>query len=168
MNEVAQQAGQFLTFGLGSELFAIDVQRVREVLDLSPITRVPQAAEFMLGVVNVRGNAVPVINLRSRFGLPPAATTVNTRIIVLDLTFEGEVTPLGALADSVNEVLDIDENQITPPPRIGSRWRTDFIRGLSKREEDFLIILDIDRIFTTNDAMLAAEAANVPLDPAGE
>src|SRR5687768_11578253 len=120
MNEAAVQTGQFLTFGLGSELFAIDVQRVREVLDLSPITRVPQAAEFMLGVVNVRGSAVPVINLRSRFGLPAAATTVNTRIIVLDLTYEGEVTPLGALADSVNEVLEIDESQIAPPPRIGA------------------------------------------------
>lgn len=147
----------YITFKLGDELFAIDVAHVREVLDLSEITRVPTAPPCMRGVVNVRGSAVPVVDLRDRFGLPPTADTVNTRIIVLELPLDGELTVVGGLADSVHEVLELERSQIREPPRIAMRWRADMIEGLGKKAEQFIIVLDIARVFSTDDALLVAE-----------
>jgi purine-binding chemotaxis protein CheW len=149
----------YITFKLGDELFAIDVAHVREVLDLSEITRVPTAPPYMRGVVNVRGSAVPVVDLRHRFGLPPAADTVNTRIIVLELPLDGELTVVGGLADSVHEVLELERSQIREPPRIAMRWRADMIEGLGKKGEQFIIVLDIARVFSSNDALLVGDLA---------
>jgi purine-binding chemotaxis protein CheW len=154
----------YITFKLGDELFAIDVARVREVLDLTEITRVPTAPPYMRGVVNVRGSAVPVVDLRSKFGLPPTADTVNTRIVVLELELDGETTVVGGLADSVHEVLELEKSQIREPPRIAMRWRADMIEGLGKKGEQFIIVLDIARVFTVEEALLVdasvhAEAA---------
>lgn len=149
----------YITFKLGDELFAIDVARVREVLDLSEITRVPTAPPYMRGVVNVRGAAVPVVDLRLKFGLSPAPDTVNTRIVVIELELDGELTVVGGLADSVHEVLELERSQIREPPRIAMRWRADMIEGLGKKGEQFLIVLDIARVFATDGALLAAEGA---------
>src|ERR1035438_8033383 len=104
MNETRQ----YMTFKLGDELFAIDVARVREVLEVPPITKVPTAPEYMRGVVNVRGQATPVVDLRLRFGLPPDSDTVHTRIIVMELELDGEATVLGGVGDSVHEVIELD------------------------------------------------------------
>ncbi len=133
---------QYITFRLGDELFAIDVARVREVLEVSQITRVPTAPEYMRGVVNVRGQATPVVDLRIRFGLPKGQDTVNTRIIVMELELAGEATVLGGIADSVHEVIELTPDNINPPPRIAMRWRAEFIQGMGRRGEDFIIILD--------------------------
>jgi len=157
-----QAISSYITFKLGDELFAIDTAHVREVLDLSEITRVPTAPPYMRGVVNVRGSAVPVVDLRHRFGLPPTEDTVNTRIVVLELPLDGEITVVGGLADSVHEVLELERSQIREPPRIAMRWRADMIEGLGKKGEQFIIVLDIARVFTTEDALLVAES------PAGE
>ena len=142
----------YITFKLGDELFAIDVARVREVLDLSEITRVPSAPPYMRGVVNVRGSAVPVVDLRHKFGLPPTGDTVNTRIVVLELELDGEPTVVGGLADSVHEVLELERSQIREPPRIAMRWRADMIDGLGKKGEQFILVLDIARVFATEPA----------------
>jgi purine-binding chemotaxis protein CheW len=150
----------YITFKLGDELFAIDVARVREVLDLTEITRVPTAPPYMRGVVNVRGSAIPVVDLRHKFGLPPAADTVNTRIVVLELELDGETTVVGGLADSVHEVLDLDRSQIREPPRIAMRWRADMIEGLGKKGEQFIIVLDISRVFAIEGSLLADAAAS--------
>ena len=149
----------YITFKLGDELFAIDVVRVREVLDLSEITRVPTAPPYMRGVVNVRGSAVPVVDLRLKFGLPATPDTVNTRIVVLELDLNGEVAVVGGLADSVHEVLELDQGQIHEPPRIAMRWRADMISGLGKKGEQFIIVLDIARVFATDEALLVVEPA---------
>lgn len=154
----------YITFKLGDELFAIDVGRVREVLDLSEITRVPTAPPYMRGVVNVRGSAVPVVDLRLKFGLPSVADTVDTRIVVIELELDGELTVVGGLADSVHEVLELDRAEIREPPRIAMRWRADMIEGLGKKGDQFIIVLDIARVFTTDEVLLvetapAAEAA---------
>ena len=141
----------YLTFKLGDEMFAIDVSQVREVLDLSPITKVPQAADFMRGVINVRGNVVPVVDLRMKFGLPPADNTKDTRVVVMEISMDGEEVVLGALADSVHDVKEINPDQIEPPPRIGARWRSEFIKGIGKLDDQFIIILDIDRVFSTDE-----------------
>ena len=147
----------YITFKLGDELFAIDVARVREVLDLSEITRVPTAPPYMRGVVNVRGGAVPVVDLRLKFGLAPSPDTVNTRIVVFELPIDGELAVVGGLADSVHEVLELERSQIREPPRIAMRWRADMIEGLGKKGEQFIIVLDIARVFATDEAMLAAQ-----------
>ena len=154
----ARAISSYITFKLGDELFAIDVARVREVLDLSEITRVPTAPPYMRGVVNVRGSAVPVVDLRRKFGLPPAPDTVDTRIVVIELELDSELTVVGGLADSVREVLELDRSEIREPPRIAMRWRADMIEGLGKKGEQFIIVLDIARVFATDDALLVADA----------
>jgi purine-binding chemotaxis protein CheW len=148
---------QYITFKLGDELFAIDVAQVREVLEVSQITRVPTAPAYMRGVVNVRGQATPVVDLRRRFGLPPAADTVHTRTIVMELELDGEATVLGGIADSVHEVIELEPANIEPPPRIAMRWRTEFIQGMGKRGEEFLIILDANAIFSSDELAVARE-----------
>lgn len=152
-------AAQYITFKLGDELFAINVSQVREVLDLSLITRVPTAPAYMRGVVNVRGSAIPVIDLRQKFGLPAVADTVNTRILVLELDLGGEITVLGGIADSVHEVIELDPAQINPPPRIAMRWRSEFIQGMGKRGDQFIIILDIAAVFTASELSLVAASS---------
>ena len=143
-----QVTAEYITFKLGEELFAINVTRVREVLDLSLITKVPTAPDYMRGVVNVRGSAIPVVDLRLKFGLAKSADTVQTRIVVLELNLDGETIVLGGLADSVHEVIELEPSQISEPPRIGLRWKTDLIQGIGKRNDQFIIILDIARVFS--------------------
>ena len=106
------ETSQYLTFKLGEEMFAINVSQVREVLDISTITKVPRAPDFMRGVINVRGSVVPVVDLRLKFGMTKTETTVDSRIIVMELSLEGDKTVLGSMADSVHEVLDLDSGQI--------------------------------------------------------
>ncbi len=144
----------YLTFTLGEEIFAIDVSQVREVLDLSTITKVPQAPDFMKGVINVRGSVVPVVSMRLKFGMPETETTFDTRIVVMEINMGDETTVLGAQADSVREVIEMEPHQIEPAPKIGSRWRTDFIKGIGKRDDKFILILDIDRIFSSDELAL--------------
>jgi purine-binding chemotaxis protein CheW len=155
----------YLTFKLGEEMFALDVAQVREVLDLSSVTKVPKTLDFMKGVINVRGSVVPVMDLRMKFDMPATKNTIDTRTIVMELNLDGETTVLGALADSVHEVIELDPEQIEPPPRIGSRWRTDFIKGVGKRDDAFIIILDIDRVFSVDElTAMEGSATHVPLE----
>jgi purine-binding chemotaxis protein CheW len=156
------RAASYITFRLGAELFAIDVVQVREVLDLTEITRVPTAPDYMRGVVNVRGSTVPVIDMRRKFGLAPGPDTVNTRIVVLELALDGERAIVGGLADSVHDVIELEPAQITDPPRIAMRWRTDVIRGMGKRGEQFIIILDIDKVFAADGGLLIETAQGAP------
>jgi len=149
----------YITFKLGDELFATDVARVREVLDLSEITRVPTAPAYMRGVVNVRGSAVPVVDLRLKFGLPATADTVDTRIVVFELELDDELAIVGGLADSVHEVLELERSEIREPPRIAMRWRADMIEGLGKKADEFIIVLDIARVFAIDQPVLAADHA---------
>lgn len=139
---------QYLTFKLDHEVFAMDVATVREVLDFTVITRIPRTPEFMRGVINLRGSVVPVVDLRLAFGMSATEKTVNTCIIVVEVSLEGESTILGALADSVEEVIDLEPEQIQPAPKIGTSIKTDFIRGMGKRDTQFVMILDIDRVFS--------------------
>jgi purine-binding chemotaxis protein CheW len=154
------QTALYITFKLGDEMFSIDVAQVREILDMIPITKVPQSPDFMRGVINVRGSVVPVVDMRLKFGMPETQKTVNTRIIVMELSFDGETTVLGALADAVHDVIELEPSQIEDPPRIGSRWRTEFIKGIGKRNDQFIILLDIDRIFSTEELALVDDSAS--------
>ena len=149
---------QYITFKLGDELFAINVAQVREVLEPSQITKVPTAPEYMRGVVNVRGQATPVVDLRLRFGLPMGTDTVHTRIIVMELELDGQATVLGGIADSVHEVIELDPANVVPPPRLGMRWRTEFIDGMGKRGDDFLIVLNVNAVFSSEELALVRDA----------
>ena len=156
------ETSRYLTFKLEDEVFALDVGQVREVLDLSPITKVPKAPRFMRGVINVRGSVVPVVDLRLKFGMPEIKNTLDTRIVVMELSLDNETVVVGAIADSVHEVMELEVGHIEPPPKIGSRWRTEFIKGIGKRDNQFIIILDIDKIFSSDD--LAIVEATVGKD----
>jgi purine-binding chemotaxis protein CheW len=154
-----------LTCKLADEVFALDIAKVREVLDFADITRVPRMPEFMRGVINLRGSVVPVVDLRVRFGMPRTEKKVDTCVIITEVTLDGAVTVLGALADSVQEVLDLDPDHIEPPPRIGSRLHTEFITGMGKQGERFIIILDIDKIFS-GDELSLVQNIRAEKDPA--
>jgi purine-binding chemotaxis protein CheW len=105
----------------------------------------------MRGVINLRGGVVPVVDLRLKFGLSRTEKTVNTCIIIVEVTVDEETTVLGALADSVQEVMDLEPGHIEPAPRIGTRLNTEFIKGMGKRDDRFVILLDIDKVFSTSE-----------------
>ena len=143
-----KQSEQYLTFTLGEETYALDIFRVCEVLEFTKATKVPRTPDFMRGVINLRGKVVPVIDLNLKFELPQSETTVNTCVIIVEVSLGGEALTLGALADSVREVMEISTEHIEPPPKIGTKLRLDFIKGMGRHNDEFLIILDIDKIFS--------------------
>ena len=166
----------YLTFTLDGEDFAVEVANVREVLDYTSVTRVPRTPDFMRGVINLRGSVVPVVDMRLKFGMPRGKDTVDTCIVVMEVDLDGEATVIGALADSVQEVFDMDPGLIEPPPRIGTVLNTEFIRGMGKHDENFIIILNIDRVFSSEELLMFMETGepspstvqNVPLESASE
>jgi purine-binding chemotaxis protein CheW len=142
---------QYLTFKLAEEIFALDVAKVREILEYTTVTKVPQTPDFMRGVINLRGSVVPVIDLRLKFGMTATEQTINTCIIVAEVEMDGETMQLGALADSVQEVNEMEPGQIEAVPHIGTKLNTDFIKGMGKKDNNFVMILDIDKVFTSDD-----------------
>ena len=145
------QTTQYLTFTLADEVFAVDVARVREILEITNITKVPQVPDFMRGVINLRGCVVPVIDLRLKFGMQETDQTVNTCIIVVEVMMDGENIVLGALADSVQEVIEMEPSQIEAAPHIGTHLKTEFLKGMGKHNERFVMILDIDKVFSAEE-----------------
>jgi len=145
---------QYLTFRLAEEVYALDIGKVREVLDFTTVTKVPRTPEFMRGVINLRGSVVPVVDLRLKFGMAVTERTVNTCVIITEVTVDNDTTVLGCLADSVQEVLDLTPEEISAAPKIGTKLRTEFIKGMGKRDERFIIILDIDRVFSAEELSL--------------
>jgi purine-binding chemotaxis protein CheW len=143
-----EQASQFLSFTLNKEVYAIEITKVREVLDFTDITKVPKMPEFMRGVINLRGKVVPVIDLRLKFDMTATEKTVDTCIIIIEITLNNEMTMLGALADSVKEVMSLETGQIEEAPKIGTSLNTEFIKGMGKKNDEFIIILDIDWVFS--------------------
>jgi purine-binding chemotaxis protein CheW len=148
------QTTQYLTFKLDNEMFALDISKVREVLDFTSITRVPRMPELMRGVIDLRGSVVPVIDLRLTFGMSQTERTVNTCVIIVEVTVDNETAVLGALADSVQEVLDLGPDHIEPAPKIGTRLNTEFIKGMGRQNDQFVIILDIDKVLTSGELLL--------------
>jgi purine-binding chemotaxis protein CheW len=150
MTEMAA-AQQYLTFKLGEEVFAVDIARVREVLDFTEVTKIPLTPAYLRGVINLRGSVVPVADLRLKLGMTRTERSANTCVIIAEIDVDGETTLLGALADSVQEVLALDANEIRPAPRIGTRLNTDCIRGLGNRDDRSIIVLEIDKVFSAGE-----------------
>lgn len=155
---------QYLTFTLDGESYATEITKVREVLEHTDITRVPRTPEYMQGVINLRGNVVPVMDLRMQFDLATGEVTVDTCIIIIEVNIEDQAVVLGALADSVQEVIDLRPDQMEPAPTLGTRVSNKFIQAMGKASDDsFIIILNMDKVFS---AEQVHEAERVNLDTA--
>jgi purine-binding chemotaxis protein CheW len=155
---------QYLTFTLSRELFALNIASVKEVLEHTKITKVPRTPGFMKGVINLRGHAVPIVDMRLKFGMSQGEITVNTCIIIVEVkSDQAEIVQIGALVDSVREVIEMNDGQVEPPPKMGLSVNTDFIRGMAKQGDDFVLILDVQKIFSAEEL---AAASSVSADDA--
>lgn len=148
----------YVTLGIDDEVFAVQVRLVEEILDYRPVTLVPNAPVFMRGMIDVRGRTVPVIDLRARLGLPPRAPTPHTRIVVLRCGMGVRSLALGLVADRVFEVTGLDGDVLEPPPDIGIRWRSDYIQGVGRRNQSFVVVLDLERLLSSEEVALVADA----------
>jgi purine-binding chemotaxis protein CheW len=151
---------EVVTLGLDGEVFAIDAGIVHEILEMVPVTRVPGAKPFVGGLLNVRGKVVPLADPRVRFGMECRPPTIDSRILVLEMDLDGEPTIVGLLADKVYEVTEVAASALEETPRIGMRWPPHLIRCIGKRGEDFIIVLEASRLFSSTDI--------IPLTHAGE
>ncbi len=142
---------QYLTFKLQSEIYAFGILNVKEILEFGKITKVPMMPDFIKGVINLRGEVVPVVNLARRFGLKSSEITKRTCIVIIEIGSEETRQELGVMVDSVSEVLQIENDQIRPAPGFGAKIRNDFIRGMGKLNDDFVIILDQDRVLSVDE-----------------
>lgn len=160
----SQKTTQYLSFTLDNEIFAVDVARVREILEYKGTTRIPQVPEYLRGVINLRGSVVPVVDLRLLFGLSATQSTINTCVIVLEINVADETVIAGALADSVREVLELEATDIEPAPRLGSRLNTDFIKGMGKHNDQFLMLLNIDKLLSEDAINTINQASEISSD----
>jgi purine-binding chemotaxis protein CheW len=149
------QLSQYLTFGIDREQFALAVEKVQEILDLQPISRVPHAPNYVLGLMDVRNVTMLVIDLRTKFGLERAEATNKTRVIVVDAQIDGTHASIGLVADCVYEVTDLGGKPLDPAPTIGSRWRADYIVGVGRQASNFVLVLDLDRLLGDTEPFLA-------------
>jgi purine-binding chemotaxis protein CheW len=149
----AAGAGQYLTFELAGEEYALEILQVREILRYEEITRVPTAPASVRGVLNLRGKVVPVVDLAVRFGLAATETTRKTCIVIVEVAQEGEALVMGILADAVSQVVDLQPGEIEPPPVFGTRVRIEYLRGLARAGSRFALLLDLERLLGTEDAL---------------
>ena len=153
--------GQYVTLGIDREVFAVPVDAVIEILDMREIYRLPEAPAYLAGLIDVRGRAVPVIDLRTKLGLPRAETTTSTRILVLEVPVGERRLILGLITDRVFEVTSLGEGQVEPPPDIGLTWRSEYIKGVGRKDDGFVIVFDLARLFSADEAAyLGAKAAS--------
>lgn len=150
---------QFVTLSLGDEVFAIPVTLVREILEYRAPFAIPDGPSFLLGLTDVRGQGTPTLDLRRKLGLAPVAPGPSTRILVLDVPLEDRLLSLGLVADRVIEVITVRTDQIEPAPDIGVPWRSDYIQGVVRRESGFVVLFEMTRMLTAQDADALRQAA---------
>lgn len=155
--EVHLNSNSFLSFLIGEEEFAVHVGNVLNILEMTKITEVPKTPDYMKGVINLRGTVLPVIDTRIKFGLPVTQYTSNTCIVVMELNIEGDGVKIGALVDSVHAVLEINESEIQPSPNIGSKYKSEFIYGMINIDEKFIMLLDMEKVFSSNEIISLKE-----------
>lgn len=164
MDEInKKEINTYLTFKLGEETFASNVSKVLNILEMLKITEVPQSPDYMRGVVNLRGEVLPLIDARVKFGMTPTCITSNTCILVLDVNVSGKFIKIGTLVDSVHEVLEIKKEDIQDPPHMGTKYKSEFIEGLFKSGEAFIMLLDMDKTFSTDEIAILKEKTEEPI-----
>lgn len=151
------QAGQYLTFVLGAETFAIGIMAIKEIIEYASLTEVPMMPSYVRGVINLRGAVVPVLDLPVRFGKASSAVTKRTCIVIIDVMLGSERHVLGLVVDAVNAVLDIPPGDIEPPPAFGASIRTEFIRGMVKINSKFVIVIDVDHVLAADEVQALTE-----------
>lgn len=152
------EKAQYVTLGLNGELFAAPVSVVQEILDVQPIARLPQAPPNLLGMTDVRGEGIPVLDLRLTLGLPPADDTQNTRIVVLKVETAARSMTVGLRTDRVFEVTVLDGDTLDPPPDVTGAWREHVVLGIGRRNGAFVTVLDLDRLLTQAERPLSSAA----------
>ncbi|WP_462318122.1 chemotaxis protein CheW [Marinilabilia sp.] len=149
--ENKKKIDSYLSFKLGDEIFALHVGKVQKILEMREVTEVPRAPAYMKGVINLRGKVLPVIDLRVKFGMSPAEWTKTTCILVVEAELEEDIVMVGLLVDAVQAVKKIDREEILPPPSIGSKFKSDFISGMTRVNEKFFMVLNIDLVISSDD-----------------
>ncbi len=157
ISERASMDGQYLTFALGREEYGLEIMKVREIIGYMEITQIPQARDYVRGVINLRGQVIGVIDLRTRFGMAAIDPTEQTCIIVVEIQFGAGCLSIGIIVDRVLEVLDIGADQIEPAPALGKHGETDFILGMGKLGDRVKLLLDIDKVLTEGELTEIAE-----------
>jgi purine-binding chemotaxis protein CheW len=152
----ASDEAQFVALRLGAEVFAVPVAMVREILDYRDSFRIPDGPDYMLGLIDVRGRGTPVIDLRTKLGLPKVPPTPSTRIMVLDVPLADRTLSLGLVADSVLEVATFAASQIEAAPDVGVPWRSDYIAGVVRRESGFVVLFNLPKLLTADEAAVIA------------
>jgi len=153
------EIAQYLTLGLDGETFGIGIRNVREILDMRPISKVPHAPDFLLGMIDVRGTSFPIVDLRIKLDLPAVPATEATRIIILDVPMNDRFVGVGFVADRVFEVTGIDESKIEPPPVVGGRWKSDYLAGIGRKGDGFVMIFDLAKLMASSAGVVGDVAA---------
>ena len=156
-----QEQQQYLTFLLGDEMFAIGILSIREIIEYGFVTEVPMTPPFIRGVINLRGAVVPVLDLAARLGRQACDRTRRTCIVIVEIESDQGSHEIGMVVDAVNEVLEISHGDIEPPPGFGSRVRSDFINGMGKINDKFVIILDVNRVLSMNEVTVIASMGHL-------
>ena len=151
----------YLTFRLGKETFAANVGNVLQILEITEITKIPKAPPYMKGVINLRGSVLPIIDFRHKFNLPQIEHTKNTCIIVLSVEINNDTIEIGAIVDSVIQVIEVNSNEIKSAPSIGNKYKSEFISGIIEINESFIMLLNINMIFSTDDIITLPEAQEI-------
>ncbi|RKH09184.1 chemotaxis protein CheW [Corallococcus sp. CA053C] len=159
-NEPGGARSSYLSFMLADEQYAVGLLQVREIIEYRPVTRVPGMPAAVQGVINLRGSVVPVVDLAVKFGLPPRPITRWSCFVIVEATFDGQQTVLGLLADTVREVLELGPGDIEPPPAFGTRVRLEFLRGMGRQEDAFILLLDLDRLLSLDELLRLTSAAD--------
>lgn len=141
----------YLTFSLGNEHFAINVEHVEKILEFQPVTEVPKAPDYMLGVFNLRGEVVPLVDTRIKFGMPKSEVTNSTCILVITIDNDGDKLKLGAMVDSVNEVINYSDNDLISLPTVGKQNKAEFLNGVLKVNDKFILLVNADKIFSVDE-----------------
>lgn len=163
MSEHLNLLQSYLTFRLSDEIFAANVSKVLEILEIPKITKIPRSPAFMRGVVNLRGSVLPVIDMRARFELAAAADSINTCIIVMNITIGSQNIVLGAVVDGVQEVMEINPGSVQLAPTVGTKYRSGFIEGMVKLNDQFIMVLNLDLVFSNEEAVLLKEISDSDL-----
>ncbi|MEO3387233.1 chemotaxis protein CheW [Mesorhizobium sp. CAU 1741] len=153
----ASDEAQYVTFSLGDEVFAVPVGVVREILDHEEAFKIPNGPDYLLGLRDVRGQGVPIMDLRLKLGLSKTVPTPHTRVLVMDIPLDDRMLSLGMVADRVYEVTPFRRDQVEQAPDIGSRWRSDYIAGVVRRDQGFVVLVDLARLLTEKDTALLAQ-----------
>ena len=151
INTETNEQTQHLTFHLAGEEYAVGILKVKEIIEYGTLTVVPQSPPSVRGVINLRGNVVPVVDLAIKFGMAQSPITNRSCIVIVEVALDGEQCVMGVIADSVSQVIDLPLSEILPPPAFGTRIKANFLHGMAKADKKFFLILDIDKVLATDE-----------------